>query len=448
MSLAEALRVRNAAYDDAVQDLVHRAAQTVPAFATRLAEAGLQPAAVTDVAGLAAIPVLDKDSVLALQHDDPPFGGLLAPGAEVERVFQSPGPLYEPQLAGADWRWGQALTELGVGPGDTVLNAFGYHLSPAGAMMEQGARSAGATVLPGGIGSQDLQVRALADLGVTAYTGLPSYLKALVERYDGAGLERGRWRLRRALVTAEPLPDSLRAVLVERVPHVLMAYGTGETGLLAYETQEGPDAGMRLADRVLVQVCDLASGEPVTDEAEGQVVVTVLRPDYPLVRFGTGDLSGWMLGPDGTPRLRGVLGRTGQAIKVKGMFLHPRQVTAVMSAVDGVADYRFVVGRVDHVDTLRCEVVPAHGANRGAARHGGDGDISRDDGGLARDDADISRDGGGPAGDDGGLARDDGGLVHDVAARVREGLRFNAEVVVVDALTPGNGPLVDTRDWS
>lgn len=405
MSLAEALRARDAAYDDAVQDLVHRAASTVPAFAARLAEADLRPADVTGVAGLAAISVLDKDSLLALQQRDPPFGGLLAAGAEVERVFQSPGPLYEPQLAGADWRWGQALAELGVGPGDTVLNAFGYHLSPAGAMMEQGARSVGAGVLPGGIGNQDLQAQALADLGVTAYTGLPSYLKALIERYDGAGLDRGRWRLSRAMVTAEPLPSSLRAVLTERVPHVCMAYGTGETGLLAYETREGPAAGMKLADGVLVQVCDLATGEPLTDEREGHVVVTVLRPDYPLVRFGTGDLSGWMLGPDGTARLRGVLGRTGQAVKVKGMFLHPRQVVAVMSGVDGVAGYRFVIGRADHVDTLSCEVVPGPGVDHRS-------------------------------------------LVEDVTTRVRAGLRFNALVHVVDSVDPGDGPLVDTRDWS
>jgi len=158
-------------------------------------------------------------------------------------------------------------------------------------------------------------------------------------------------------------------------------------------------------------------------------VVTVLRPDYPLVRFGTGDLSGWMVGPDGLPRLRGVLGRTGAAVKVKGMFLHPRQVAGVMAGAPGVADYRFVIGRVDHVDTLRCEVLPEAGAGAGSGPAAGPGAGS-----------------GAGAGRDHDAARD--GLVREVGARVRDGLRFRADVVLVESLTPGDGPMVDTRDWS
>lgn len=376
----------------------------VPGLAKRLEEAGIEPGAVRTVADLDALPVLSKDEMLQRQADDPPFGGLLAVDAAVQRVFQSPGPLYEPQLRAADsWRWGQVLRSLGVGPDDTVLNCFGYHLSPAGAMMEEGALAVGARVLPGGIGSQELQVRAIADLAVTAYTGLPSYLNGLIERYDAAGLPAERWLLSKAMVTAEPLPDSLRALLQARVADVRMAYGTGETGLLAFETGDG--AGLALADGVLVQVCELGTGEPITDEREGEVVVTALRPEYPLVRFGTGDLSGWMLGPDGTPRLRGVLGRVGQAVKVKGMFLHPVQVSAVMAQATGVAGYRFVIGREKHVDTLRCEVVV----------------------------------------DDG---HDPLALEQDVTRRIREGLRFRADVVAVRQLTDGDGPVVDTRDWS
>lgn len=405
-SIQDAHAAYAARHDDAVAVAVRSAATAVPAFAARLADAGVQTGEVRSVADLTALPVLGKDEVLALQQADPPWGGMLAESADVVRVFQSPGPLYEPQLSGDDyWRWGQALRSLGVGPQDTVINGFGYHLSPAGAMMESGALAVGARVLPGGIGNQDLQVQALADLGVTAYTGLPSYLKALIERFEAGGFGRERWRLERAMVTAEPLPDSLRAVLTQWVPQVQMAYGTGETGLLAHETTDGPAAGLALADGVLVQVCDLGSGEPVDDEREGQVVVTLLRPDYPLVRFGTGDLSGWMLGPDGSLRLRGVLGRSGAAVKVKGMFLHPRQVAGVMAAVEGVADYRFVIGRADHVDSLRCEVVPASGV---------DGDA----------------------------------LATEVRQRVHEGLRFRAEVVTVPEISGDAGPLVDLRDWS
>lgn len=403
MSIKAALHAHLADHDlDArVATLIAQAAR-VPGLADRLTRAGVDPDELRGVADLAALPVLPKDAVIAQQAEAPPFGGLLAPGARVARVFQSPGPLYEPQLVGEDyWRWGQVFTDLGVGPGDTVLNCFGYHLSPAGAMMEAGARATGATVLPGGIGNQDLQARAIADLGVGAYCGLPSYLKVLVERFDELALPRERWRLEKAMVTAEPLPDSLRELLTERVPTVRMAYGTGETGLLAYETGDGH--GLALADGVLVQVCD-PSGAPVEDETEGEVVVTVLRPEYPLVRFGTGDRSGWMTAPDGSLRLRGVLGRTGAAVKVKGMFLHPSQAVAVMTGIDGVEGYRFVIGREDHVDTLRCEVVPATGG-------------------------------------------DPTSLTEQVAQRVRDGLRFRAEVVAVTHLTPGEGPLLDVRDW-
>ncbi|QDO88091.1 phenylacetate--CoA ligase [Ornithinimicrobium ciconiae] len=394
--------LRDRGLDEAVAELMARAA-AVPGLADRCAQAGIEPAAITSVAALSEIPVLPKDAVVDLQAQHPPFGGMLAEGADVVRVFQSPGPLYEPQLAGEDsWRWGQAFADLGVGAGDTLLNCFGYHLSPAGAMMEAGTLATGARVLPGGIGNQDLQVRAIADLGVTAYAGLPSYLKALVERFDQAGSPPEQWRLDKALVTAEPLPDSLREILAERVATVRMAYGTGETGLLAYENGDG--AGLVLADGVLVQICDLATGAPLTDETEGEVVVTVLRPDYPLVRFGTGDLSGWMLGPDGSLRLRGVLGRTGSAVKVKGMFLHPAQIASVMAGVPGVAQHRFIVGRQDHVDTLRCEVVLDAGADAES-------------------------------------------VTTQVATRVRDGLRFRADVAVVESVTEGEGPILDTRDW-
>jgi len=389
--------------DDAVFRVVRDAAAAVPAFAARLAAAELGADSIRGVADLAALPILTKDDVLAQQQAEPPFGGLLAPGARVSRVFQSPGPLYEPQFSGADpWRWGQALSSMGFGADDTVLNCFGYHLSPAGAMFEEGALAIGARVLPGGIGAQDLQARAIADLGVTAYTGLPSYLKALVDRFDELDLGRGRWRLTRALVTAEPLPDSLRALLEERVDIVRMAYGTAETGLLAYERE--PGAGLVLADGVLVEVCDFDTGAPIT-EGEGQVVITLLRPEYPLVRFGTGDVSAWIEGPDGSPRLAGVLGRVGQAVKVRGMFLHPRQAQAAMAGVESVTAWQLVVDRRDHLDQLRCEVVLADGADRD-------------------------------------------GVLEVIRGRIRSGLRFASDVVAVQTL-PVDAPVIsDVRDWS
>ncbi len=392
-SLHEAVTAYAVALAPEVARTVSQARSLVPAFDARWG----------DRTGIDELPILTKDDVLALQAAEPPYGGLIAPKALVRRVFQSPGPLYEPQLDGADpWRWGPSLAAAGIGSDDLVLNCFGYHLSPAGAMFEEGALALGARVLPGGIGNQDLQARAIADLGVTAYTGLPSYLKAIIDRYAELGLDFSRWRLSRALVTAEPLPDSLRALLQERVPTVLMAYGTAETGLIAYETE--PGGGLLPAPGLLVEICDLDTGMPVTS-GEGQVVVTLLRAEYPMVRFGTGDLSAWRLGPDGSPRLVGVLGRVGAAVKVRGMFLHPRQAAAALSGVAGVEAWRFLVDRVDHRDELTCEVVCAADA-------------------------------------------DAGDVVERVTALVRAGLRFGCAVTAVDALPEGAGTIVDRRDWS
>lgn len=401
-SLDAAVKGYAAGLADRVAAAVAAGRALVPTLAERLAANGLT----TDESlrdGLATLPILSKDDVLALQQADPPFGGALSPSAHVRRVFQSPGPIYEPQLDGADpWRWGPSLQAAGMGAEDLVLNCFGYHLSPAGAMFEEAALALGARVLPGGIGNQDLQARAVADLGVTAYTGLPSYLKAILDRYDELGLPRERWRLHRALVTAEPLPDSLRALLVERVPTVLMAYGTAETGLIGYETE--PGGGLVPAPGVLVQICDLDTGSPIT-EGEGQVVVTLLRPDYPMVRFGTGDLSAWRLGPDGSPRLVGVLGRSGAAVKVRGMFLHPRQAAAVLAGVADVQQWRFVIDRVDHRDELGCEVVVRPGVDAAA-------------------------------------------VVADVTERVRSGLRFSCAVSAVESLPDDAAPITDRRDWA
>lgn len=401
-SLDAAVKGYAAGLADRVAAAVAAGRALVPTLAERLAANGLT----TDESlrdGLATLPILSKDDVLALQQADPPFGGALSPSAHVRRVFQSPGPIYEPQLDGADpWRWGPSLQAAGMGDEDLVLNCFGYHLSPAGAMFEEAALALGARVLPGGIGNQDLQARAVADLGVTAYTGLPSYLKAILDRYDELGLPRERWRLHRALVTAEPLPDSLRALLLERVPTVLMAYGTAETGLIGYETE--PGGGLVPAPGVLVQICDLDTGSPIT-EGEGQVVVTLLRPDYPMVRFGTGDLSAWRLGPDGSPRLVGVLGRSGAAVKVRGMFLHPRQAAAVLAGVADVQQWRFVIDRVDHRDELGCEVVVRPGVDASA-------------------------------------------VVADVTERVRSGLRFSCAVSAVESLPDDAAPITDRRDWA
>jgi len=395
-----------ASFDERVFDVLRPAARAVPALGARLADAGLVPDDLVDVASLDLLPVLSKDDLIDLQAKDPPFGGYLAPGTRVRRIFQSPGPLYEPEPDVDDnWRAAEALEAAGFASGDTVLNCFGYHLTPAGVMFEEGARALDCRVIPAGVGNFDLAIRAARDLGATAYIGLPSYLKALLEKAeesDGSPLQ-----FERAIVTAEPLPPSLRSWLEERVPVVRQMYGTAESGGLGFECESV--SGLHVPADALVEVCNLYDGSPLLDGGEGQVVVTVFSPHYPLVRFGTGDLSAFASGecPCGrtTPRLVGWLGRSGEATKVRGMFLHPRQVTAVMSQISSVAAFRFLIDRVDHRDVLRCEVVPAA---EGVDHHH---------------------------------------LTSEVHDTIRSGLRFDVDVQVVRALEAGAAPITDLRTW-
>lgn len=359
MSLSTALRTYHDQIGPSVLQSVRGASSRVAGLGARLREAGVDlTSGRHDLSDLDAVAVLSKDALPALQKKHPPFGGLLSEGAAVARIFASPGPIYEVQLDGPDpWRWGPALKACAIGADDVVLNCFSYHLSPAGAMFDEACRAIGASVVPGGVGAIEIQAQLIADLGVTAYIGLPSYLAVLIDRYDSMGLDLNSWRVRKALVTAEPLPDALREQLTTRVPTVLMAYGTAEVGLLGYE--ESPGAALTIPTDVYVQICDPVTGSPLEDDEPGEVVATLLHEDYPLLRFGTGDVSRWQLGPDGTLRLAGVLGRVGAAVKVRGMFVHPHQAREVIGklAMLGVTGGRFVVDRLQDKDVLRLELV-------------------------------------------------------------------------------------------
>jgi phenylacetate-CoA ligase len=402
VAVSEALLDYARSFDARVADVLPPAARRIEGFRDRVAEAGLSPDDLTTVEALDRLPVLAKEDLVDLQRRRPPFGGLLDPEVTPRRVFQSPGPLYEPEPEGDDpWRWAPALRAAGFGPGEVVLNAFGYHLTPAGAMFEEAARSVGCTVVPGGVGSKDLQIRACVDLEITAYIGLPSYLRALLEEAEGRGV-----RLERAFVTAEPLPPSLRRWLETRVPVVRQGYGTAEAGNLGYECERAE--GLHVPEDALVQVCDLSTGRALWDGAEGQVVVTVLSLGSPVVRLGTGDLSRFLLDPCPcdvpTPRIAGWLGRVGEAVKVRGMFLHPGQARRVMAQVSDVSAFRFVIDRSEDRDVLRVEVVATADADRGL-------------------------------------------LADTVRERVRSGLRFDAEVDLVPSLDPDAPPLEDRRTW-
>ncbi|MEJ7794627.1 MAG: AMP-binding protein [Nocardioides sp.] len=405
MSVAQALVAYRKRRGPAVLDTIRAAAGRVPALDARLREAGLA-GGVDDVDALDRLPVLSKDALPALQRENPPLGGLLAADADVVRLFASPGPIYEPQLAGPDpWNWAPALTACGIGSGDVVLNCFSHHLSPAGAMFDEACRAIGAVVVPGGVGNLEVQAQVVAGLEVTAFIGLPSYLAALVEKYDAAGLPEDGWRLCKALVTAEPLPDPLRAQLRTRVATVLMAYGTAEAGLIGYETE--PGGGLAIPRDTFVEVCDPTTGHPTGAGEPGEVVVSVLHADFPLVRFGTGDVSRWGLGPDGDPRLAGVLGRVGAAVKVRGMFVHPHQAREVLVGLAGagVVGGRFVVGRDGNRDVLTLQVVLEGGS-------------------------------------------DPDRVVETATGLTRETLRVRPEVEIVDSLSEDAALLSDGRDWS
>ena len=390
-----------------IRSLISHLSKNASGFAARLQEAGLDAASILTPDDLNGLPVMRKDYLVEMQAANPPFGGFLAcaPG-ELKRIFQSPGPIYDPESRVADyWRWKEALLAASFRAGDVALNAFGYHLTPAGAMFEEGLWAAGCAVIPGGVGNMEQQVRALHTLRVNAYVGLPSYLKALLEKAQEMGLELA---LRKAFVTAEPLPPSLRALINGYGITIRQGYGTAECGNLGYECEQ--QDGWHLPTDALVQVCDLTSGQPQAEGVSGEIVVTLFTPDYALVRFGTGDLSALNSAPcvcgRPTPRLMGWQGRVGDAVKVRGMFLHPRQLSQVMTRFPEVQRWQALVTRQEHKDYLALRVVL-------------------------------------------GAEVEPAGLGERIAQATREATKFHLDVEVVaeEALPPGAPAIDDRRTW-
>jgi phenylacetate-CoA ligase len=330
-----------------------------PAFATLLA--AIDPAAVTTRAALAGLPVTRKSELLEQQQAARPFGGFAATRwGEALRVFASPGPIYEPEGRGPDyWRLARALHASGFRRGDLVHNAFSYHFTPAGSMLESGAHALGCTVFPGGVGQTEQQVQAIAELGPAGYTGTPSFLKIILDKADELGVAVPT--LRKALVSGEAFPPSLRDALAARGINGYQAYATADVGLIAYETPARE--GLVIDEGVLVEIVRPGTGDPVAPGEVGEVVVTSLfNVDYPLIRFGTGDLSSILPGasPCGRTNLRikGWLGRADQTTKVKGMFVHPAQVAAIVKRHSEIGNARLVVDNATGADrmTLHVEV--------------------------------------------------------------------------------------------
>ncbi len=340
------------------ETIAHLAANA-PGFARRLQNAGLRPDSLRSADDLNALPIIRKDNLVELQAADPPFGGFLAcPPGELKRLFQSPGPIYDPEARTPDyWRWKPALEASGFQPGDVVMNCFGYHLTPAGAMFEEALWAIGCAVIPGGIGNQEGQARLLHDLKVSGYVGLPSYLKALIEKVEQLGLQH---TIRKAFFTAEPLPHSLRAWLHEHgVKTARQGYGTAECGNLGYECEQ--ENGWHTPQDIIVQICDINSGQPLPPGETGEIVVSLLNKDYALIRFGTGDLSSLDTEPcpcgRTSARLMGWQGRIGDAVKVRGLFLHPKQLADFLSRYPSVIRWQAVITRQEHKDHLTLHVL-------------------------------------------------------------------------------------------
>jgi len=336
---------------------VAHAKAKAPYFAALLKE--VDPAELKDRAALASLPVTRKADLSATQKKDPPFGGLAAlPLREVRHVFMSPGPLFEPSGYEKDaFRFGRALWAAGVRAGDIVHNTFSYHLTPAGAFVEQGAHAIGCPVFPAGVGNTEQQLEAIAAIRPTAYAGTPSFLRILLEKGREAGIDTSS--LKRGLVGGEALPPSLRQELAGHGVDVLQSYGTADLGLIAYESPA--KEGMIVDEGVVVEIVEPGGSRPVADGETGEVVVTTFNPAYPLIRFATGDLSAVMAGtsPCGRTnlRLKGWLGRADQSTKVKGMFVHPGPVAEVVRRHPELKKGRLVVTSANNVDvmTLRCE---------------------------------------------------------------------------------------------
>ncbi|MBR9892302.1 phenylacetate--CoA ligase [bacterium] len=350
---------RAAALAEALPEQIARA-KGLPGYAEALA--GVDPATVTDRAALARLPVLRKSDLVSAQGPGAPLGGYAArPVHGFAHVFQSPGPIYEPGGIEQDWwRLGRFLHACGIGQGDIVQNCFGYHLTPAGMIFENGARAVGAAVLPAGTGQTELQARAAHDLGVTAYAGTPDYLKLILEKADTLGLELN---ITRAAVSGGALFPSLRAWYAERGIACRQCYATADLGMVAYESEAME--GMICDERVIVEIVTPGTGDPVAPGEVGEVVVTTLNPDYPLIRFATGDLSAVLEGesPCGRSNLRikGWMGRADQTTKIKGMFVRPEQVAALVARHDEIDRARVVASREGDMDVLTVRIETSAG---------------------------------------------------------------------------------------
>ena len=337
---------------------IRNAQQHAPAYTVLLRD--VDPEQIHDRKALAELPVTRKSALIELQREHPPFGGFAAVSPnELSRVFSSPGPIFEPETRRNDyWRLARALFAAGFRKGDLIHNTFAYHFTPAGFILDSGAHALGCAVFPAGVGQTDLQIAAMVSLQPQGYVGTPSFLKVLLEK--GKEVDADLSSLRKALVSGEALPPSLREEINALGVDVLQCYATADLGLIGYESPA--KEGFILDEKVIVEIVTPGTGMPVADGQVGEVLVTTLNPDYPLIRFATGDLSAIMAGtsPCGRTNLRikGWMGRADQSTKVKGLFVHPSQIAEVARRHPEIGALRLVIDSENNYDqmTLHCEV--------------------------------------------------------------------------------------------
>lgn len=362
---------REAALMAALPAHVAHAQAHSPAFAAILQ--GIDAAQVNSRAALAQLPVTRKYELLAQQQTQratTAFGGFNTQpfGSKMPRVFASPGTIYEPEGTRADyWRMARAIYAAGFRPGELIHNCFSYHFVPAGSMMETGAHALGCTVFPGGTGQTEQQVQAMAELRPSGYVGTPSFLKLIVEKAQSLGVALPS--IRKALVSGEAFPPSLRDWLHAQGIEGYQCYATADLGLIAYETSARE--GLILDEHVIVEIVRPGTGEPVAEGEVGELVVTTLNPDYPLIRFGTGDLSAILPGccPTGrtNQRIKGWMGRADQTTKVRGMFVHPGQISDVIKRFPQAGKARLVVSGAMANDSMTL-LVESQETSEGLAR--------------------------------------------------------------------------------
>jgi len=367
-------QAREASWMQALPVQIAHAQAHAPALAASLA--GVKADEVNSLAALARLPVVRKQELLELQKASRAKGGdvfggfsALGYGAHMPRVFASPGLIYEPEGTQRDyWRMARAIYAAGFRPGELIHNSFSYHFTPAGSMMETGAHALGCTVFAGGTGQTEQQVGAMAELQPAGYIGTPSFLKIIIEKALDMGVALPS--VRKALLSGEAFPPSLRDWLAERGVQGYQCYATADVGLIAYET--AAREGLVLDEGVIVEIVRPGTGDPVAAGEVGEVVVTSLNPAYPLIRFGTGDLSAVLPGtcPSGrtNTRIRGWMGRADQTTKIRGMFVHPKQVADIVRRFPEVLRARLVVSGAMAQDEMTLKVESASASEGLSAR--------------------------------------------------------------------------------